>query len=272
MIDSRVGTNEQGDPFVVVVATGTHDISRLLGQFTQSTCEWGEAARRLRKQARGTANTRRAMRLLQEHGGPSFVYTEDAAPSAVDLIREECVRIERDYVQALNALLAHPGEDGEESDYWRWQGHAERSRQIATRLRQSIGDPVPAYGSHEWRTAHGVYSDEQVNKWRDQERRRRQPELDPTEPAAICDLYGSLVLHLARRNTDGGTPGPTLCGIDRFQAGVGFSMGGAFVPGAERQWQCVTGKNAPRKEVCVGCLAGREVLIAQLAAESEAAS
>jgi hypothetical protein len=239
--------------------------------FGQGTIELGEVGSRLRKQARGTANTRQAMRLLHDHGGPSFVYADDAAPDAVELIREECVRIERDYVQALNSLLAHPGGDSNLEDYWRWQGHAERSRQIATRLRESIGDPVPAYSSREWRAANGVYSDEQVNKWRDQERRSRQPELDPHEPSAICDLHGAVVLHLTRRTTTG-TPGPTLCGIDRFQAGVGFSMGGAFVPGAQHQWQSVTGPNVPRKEVCVGCLAGREVLLAELAAGAEAAS
>ncbi|AYN58606.1 hypothetical protein PBI_MELONS_60 [Arthrobacter phage Melons] len=42
-------------------------------------------------------------------------------------------------------------------------------------------------------------------------------------------------IHLVRMTASGGTPGPTLCGVDRFaKGGPGFSMGGGISgPGVE---------------------------------------
>jgi hypothetical protein len=71
---------------------------------------------------------------------------------------------ERDYVCALNAILA--AYDGNSADAHRWRGHAEAYRQVCERLRRDLGwDPAP-YTSAEWRQVHGVYTDEQVAEFR----------------------------------------------------------------------------------------------------------
>lgn len=71
---------------------------------------------------------------------------------------------ERDYVRALNAILA--AYDDSSADAHRWRGHAEAYRQVCERLRRDHGMEPAAYTSTEWRQAHGVYSDEQVAEFR----------------------------------------------------------------------------------------------------------
>lgn len=72
--------------------------------------------------------------------------------------------IEGSYVAALNSILA--AADDNSPDAHRWRGHAEALRQIASLLRISLDLPAVEYGSAEWRTANGVYIDEQVAKFR----------------------------------------------------------------------------------------------------------
>ena len=75
---------------------------------------------------------------------------------------------EREYVRALNAMLASPG--GNDPDVDRWGGHAEVWRRVADAARRQAGDPVPDYRSTDWRASNGVYSQERVQQWRAQER------------------------------------------------------------------------------------------------------
>jgi hypothetical protein len=82
-----------------------------------------------------------------------------AAEAAVQRVRE---RAEREYVIALNAVLASPNEN---ADVHRWRGHAEALRQVAEQCCRESGVTVPAYRSDEWRRAHGVYTPEQIARW-----------------------------------------------------------------------------------------------------------
>lgn len=82
--------------------------------------------------------------------------------------RDEAVYHEREYVAALNAVLAAPHDN--DPDVHRWRGHAEARRIAAARARRQAGDPEPEYRSAEWRAANGVYSEERVRLWRAQER------------------------------------------------------------------------------------------------------
>jgi hypothetical protein len=76
----------------------------------------------------------------------------DNSPTSV--LRDLAAQAERDYVEAV--VAAQGCTAGAEADYWRWNGHAEAQRAVATRLRRLLGDPVPAYGSKSWRGSLGA--------------------------------------------------------------------------------------------------------------------
>jgi hypothetical protein len=61
-------------PVVVLVVTGTHDVSRLIALFAGSpvTVEQLRVGARLRRQVRAHSRGREALRLLLQHGGPDF--------------------------------------------------------------------------------------------------------------------------------------------------------------------------------------------------------
>jgi hypothetical protein len=81
-----------------------------------------------------------------------------------DTITDLIAGWEREYVRALNAVLA--ASDGSSADANRWRGHAEAYRQVCERARRAAGlDPVEMT-SAEWRTAHGVYTDTEVAAFR----------------------------------------------------------------------------------------------------------
>jgi len=67
--------------------------------------------------------------------------------------------LERDYVAALNAVIAAPAGYDKTADANRWRGHAEAYRQVCQRIRRDGGLPWVQYGSDEWRREHGVYSE-----------------------------------------------------------------------------------------------------------------
>lgn len=72
-VDLRVYDNEHGDPVVVMVTTGTFDVSRLAALMAQGRCEdLGRSraiSRALSRHNGGTA----ALRLLAAHGGPDLL-------------------------------------------------------------------------------------------------------------------------------------------------------------------------------------------------------
>ncbi len=71
-VEIRAYDNEAGDPVVVMVTTGTFDVSRLVGLLASGRCEDVEAAEQVRRKVRAHSGGRDALRLLAQHGGPDF--------------------------------------------------------------------------------------------------------------------------------------------------------------------------------------------------------
>jgi hypothetical protein len=90
--------------------------------------------------------------LEDEDGAPFPDVVQRAHRWAVEAqLRELAEQAERDYREAVTAAQGAPA--GAEADYWRWNGHAEAQRAVATRIRRLLGDDVPEYGSATWREA-----------------------------------------------------------------------------------------------------------------------
>lgn len=71
--DTRAYDNEHGDPVVVLVATGTHDVSRLVQALNRGTCEQVELGAKVVRQVRRHNGGQAALRLLARHGGPDLL-------------------------------------------------------------------------------------------------------------------------------------------------------------------------------------------------------
>lgn len=69
------------DPVVVLVVTGTHDVSRLVNLLNGAppVVEQLRVGQRVVRQVKRHSSGRAALRLLAEHGGPDF---NDGAPDA----------------------------------------------------------------------------------------------------------------------------------------------------------------------------------------------
>lgn len=72
MYETRTFDNEHGDPVVVLVATGTHDVSRLTYTLSRGTVEQIGLADRITRSLRRHNAGRMALKLLRDHGGPDF--------------------------------------------------------------------------------------------------------------------------------------------------------------------------------------------------------
>jgi hypothetical protein len=84
--ESRAYDNDQGDPVVVLVATGTHDVSRLVNLLAGSRlalCEHAHLSDRIKRQVNRYNGGREALKLLRAHGGPDLL-EGPMAPSAED--------------------------------------------------------------------------------------------------------------------------------------------------------------------------------------------
>ena len=78
--ESRTYDNAHGDPVVVLVVTGTHDVSRLVNHLTGSSpnCEQLDLGRRILRQVRRHNAGRAALALLRDHGGRDFTTPDDS--------------------------------------------------------------------------------------------------------------------------------------------------------------------------------------------------
>lgn len=77
--ESRAYDNEHGDPVVVLVVTGTHDVSRLVNLLAgnrMALCEHMDLSGRILRQVRRHNGGRAALKLLAAHGGPDFTDRE----------------------------------------------------------------------------------------------------------------------------------------------------------------------------------------------------
>lgn len=73
---TRAYGNEHGEPIVVMVVDGNHDVSRLVAMLNRGNCEQGGVGEKLLRQLRRHNGGCDALALLKAHGGPDF--TEDA--------------------------------------------------------------------------------------------------------------------------------------------------------------------------------------------------
>lgn len=71
--DTQAYENRHGDPVVVMVVTGTHDVSRLVNLLSTGLCEHMPVRDRIVAQLRRRNRGRAALKLLHEHGGPNLV-------------------------------------------------------------------------------------------------------------------------------------------------------------------------------------------------------
>lgn len=72
-IVTRVHENEYDEPTVVIVVTGTHEVSRLVNLFRgMALVEHVSAGDKLVKQLRRTTGGKAALDLLKRHGGPDL--------------------------------------------------------------------------------------------------------------------------------------------------------------------------------------------------------
>lgn len=72
--ETRAYDNEHGDPVVVLVVTGTHDVSRLVNLFKSgmNLVEHMSVGDDMLRQVRRHNGGRAALKLLAAHGGPDF--------------------------------------------------------------------------------------------------------------------------------------------------------------------------------------------------------
>ncbi|MEU4399740.1 hypothetical protein [Micromonospora orduensis] len=72
--ETRAYDNEHGDPVVVVVVTGTHDVSRLVNLLNRGNCEQVDLSNKVLRQVRRHNGGRAALQLLAAHGGPDLLF------------------------------------------------------------------------------------------------------------------------------------------------------------------------------------------------------
>lgn len=75
--ETRAYDNEHGDPVVVLVATGTHDVSRLVHLLSRGLVEHVSLSQTLLRQVRRHNGGRAALQLLAAHGGPDFLHDDE---------------------------------------------------------------------------------------------------------------------------------------------------------------------------------------------------
>lgn len=80
--ETRAYDNEHGNPVVVLVVTGTHDVSRLVNLLNRGNCEQVDLSNEVLRQVRRHNGGRAALRLLAAHGGPDLLFGEAAEDGA----------------------------------------------------------------------------------------------------------------------------------------------------------------------------------------------
>jgi hypothetical protein len=122
MYESRAYDNDNGEPVVVLVVIGTHDVSRLVNLLVgkmagHPVCEQISVGQRVLRQVRRHNGGRAALQLLAAHGGPQLLYEPDPdLQRSADLIGElrrslASAQRERDEAQAeVERLREQPPE------------------------------------------------------------------------------------------------------------------------------------------------------------------
>jgi hypothetical protein len=79
--ETRAYDHQHGDPVVVIVITGTHDVSRIVHLLSRGLCEQVSLSQKLLRQIRRHNGGRAALTLLHRHGGPNFLTHDPADPT-----------------------------------------------------------------------------------------------------------------------------------------------------------------------------------------------
>lgn len=75
--DIRTYDTPEGDPVVVMVVKGTHDVSRIVQALTHGNCEQATEGFRLIARLKRHNRGRMALALLKAHGGDDFTDPDD---------------------------------------------------------------------------------------------------------------------------------------------------------------------------------------------------
>lgn len=75
--DIRTYDTEHGDPVVVLVVKGVHDVSRIVQALTSGNCEQAKEGVRLIARLKRHNKGRMALALLKAHGGDDFTDPDD---------------------------------------------------------------------------------------------------------------------------------------------------------------------------------------------------
>lgn len=71
--ESRTYDNDHGEPVVVLVVKGHHDVSRLVWMLERGNCEQFDVSRTVLRQVNRHNGGRQALALLKRHGGPDLL-------------------------------------------------------------------------------------------------------------------------------------------------------------------------------------------------------
>jgi hypothetical protein len=111
--ESRAYDNEHGNPVVILVATGTHDVSRLVNLLAGSRmalCEHHDLSGRIRRQVNRRNGGRAALKMPAEHGGPVLLEgpsrpsTEDEETIRMQIAKEIAARGEKLMAEAVEQV------------------------------------------------------------------------------------------------------------------------------------------------------------------------
>ncbi|MFD8496280.1 hypothetical protein [Amycolatopsis sp. NPDC059657] len=101
------------DPVVVLVVTGTHDVSRLIHLFARTgNCEQVGVSQQIQAQVRRHNGGKAAMRLLAEHGGPDLLKhvmlpTKEAVRDLATLLDEADSQVDNSIEQRSGPYFLH---------------------------------------------------------------------------------------------------------------------------------------------------------------------
>lgn len=84
MNESRAYDTPAGDPVVVLVISGTHDVSRIVNLLARVNCEQVGLASKVLRQVKRHAGGRAALALLARHGGADFTNDDNEMETACD--------------------------------------------------------------------------------------------------------------------------------------------------------------------------------------------
>uniref|UniRef100_UPI003F49151B DUF6197 family protein n=1 Tax=Streptosporangium sp. CA-235898 TaxID=3240073 RepID=UPI003F49151B len=110
MYETRAYDNEHGDPVVVLLATGTHDVSRLVNLLDGqgATSEQRRLSEQVTRQVRRHNGGRAALRLLADHGGPDLLTRVGETPPIFDVTADmPTLPDDGDAAPALRMLKAY---------------------------------------------------------------------------------------------------------------------------------------------------------------------